>query len=129
MAAVTFKIPPFWSSDPQIWFAQMEAQFSTKRITSQKTKFDHIIASFAPEVVQEARDFILSPSTDSPYDVLKKQLIQRTAASEQRQLQQLFNAEELGDCKLTQLPRRMQQILGEKASCNDASFIHELFLQ
>ena len=50
VAAVTLKIPPFWSYDPQIWFAQVGAQFSTKGITSQKTKFEHIIASLALEV-------------------------------------------------------------------------------
>ena len=97
VAAVTLKIPFFWPSDSQIWLAQVEAQFSTKGITSQKTKFEHI-ASLALEV----RDLILSPPTNSSYDVLKKQLVQHTIASEQHQLQQLFNAEELGNRKATQ---------------------------
>ena len=72
LAAVTLKIPLFWPSDPQIWFAQVEAQFNTKGITAQKIKFEHIISSLAPEVAQEVRDLILSPPIDSPYDVLTK---------------------------------------------------------
>ena len=72
MAAVTLKIPPFWPSDPQIWFAQVEAQFNTKAITGQKIKFEHIVFSLSPEVAQEIRDLILSPPINSPYDVLKK---------------------------------------------------------
>ena len=92
----------FCPSDPEVWFAQVEAYFTTRRITAQRTRFDHIIASLSPEVATEVRDLILKPPEDAPYTVLKEQLIRRTAASEQRRLQQLFNAAELGDRKPTQ---------------------------
>lgn len=129
IGAVNVKIPPFWPADPQVWFAQVEAQFTTRGITQQRTKFDHIVASLGPEYATEIRDLILQPPAESPYDTLKQHLIQRTAASEQRRLQQLFNAEELGDRKPTQLLRRMQQLLGDKAGALDSAFIRELFLQ
>ena len=57
--------------------------------------FDYIVASLSPEFATEVRDLILKPPTENPYDKLKEQLIKRTAASEQRRLQQLFNSEEL----------------------------------
>ena len=126
IAAVNVKLPPFWPSDPQIWFVQVEAQFTTCGITVQKTKFDYIVASLAPEFATEVHDLVLAPPAENPYDTLKEKLIKRT---EQRRLQQPFNAEELGDRKPTQLLRRMQQLLGDKAGATDGSFLKELYLQ
>ena len=104
LSAVHLKLPPYWPSDPEVWFAQVEAQFTTRGITAQKTKFDHIVASLSSEIATEVRDLI-------------------------RRLQQLFNTEELGDRKPTQLLRRMQQLLGDKAASTDSSFLRGLFLQ
>ena len=79
-------------------------------------QFNHAIATLSPEYATKVCDLILSPPEDDPFKALKDALVQRTAASEQCRLQQLFNTKELGDRKPTQLLRHMKQLLGDKAT-------------
>jgi len=51
----------------------------------------------------EVCDLILQPPDTTPYDCLKEQPIKCMATLEQHRLQQLFNVEELGDRKPSQL--------------------------
>ena len=80
LTTVSVKLLPFWPSE--IWFAQVEATFTTCRITAEKTRFDYVIASLSPEVATEIHDLVLKPPEATPYKILKEQLIRRTAASE-----------------------------------------------
>ena len=126
-AAVSIKLPPYWSNDPALWFSQVEAQFTTRGIRSETTKYAHVVGSLQPEIAQEVRDLLINPPAENPYTQLKSELVKRTSASEQQRLHQLLNAEQLGDRKPTQLLRRMQQLLGE--SQLESSIMTQLFIQ
>ena len=99
-------------ANPAVW---VEAQFTTRGITSQKSRFDHVISSLSPEFAMEVRDLLLLRTPT----ILSRQLIKRTAASK------LISGEELGDRKPT------QQLLGDELGTADDgnSFLREPFLQ
>ena len=128
VAAVQLKLPPFWPKDPELWFAQIESQFSTRGIS--RTKFDHIVASLSPKFATKVRDLFLHPPAETPYEVLKAELTKRTSASEQRRIKELLSAdEELGDRSPSQVLQHIQQLLGGMAETVDSTLLHELFLQ
>ena len=127
VATVSLKLPPFWPTDPVVWFAQVEAQFVTRNITAQPTKYAYIISALPPDIAQEIRDILINPPTTNQYDTLKRELIQRTTASEQKRLHQLLSTEELGDRKPSQVLRKMRQLLGDQQL--DEGILRQLFMQ
>ena len=96
-AAVSIKLPPYWSNDPALWFSRLKH-------SSPHTEFAHVIGSLQPEVAQEVHDLLINPPAENLYTQLKSELVKRTSASEQQRLHQLLNVEQLGDRKPTPTP-------------------------
>ncbi|CAI9728912.1 Hypothetical predicted protein [Octopus vulgaris] len=113
-AAISLKIPPFWTHDPALWFYHTEAQFSSHRILSDASRLSHVIGSLSPEITNVVRDLMAPPGSVSYY-TFKTTLINRTSESQQKRLHQLLISEELGDKTPSQLLRRMKQLLGDES--------------
>ena len=123
---VSLKLPPFWQEDPALWFHQMEAQFATKGITQQVTKYHYIVGSLAPEIAREVRDVIVTVPAVAPFDTLKERLVSRTSLTESQRMQKLLSLEPLGDQKPSQLLQRIEKLADKNG--NDDPILHEIFL-
>ena len=127
--AVSLKLPDFWPSDPELWFAQAEALFTAQNITQEKTKFGHVVRVLPARYASEVRDIILRPP-EQPYKNLKAELTKRVCPSKRQRLQQLLHVEDLGDRKPSQLLRYMLKLRGDAVLDADRDEIfRELFLQ
>ncbi|XP_050512957.1 uncharacterized protein LOC126888641 [Diabrotica virgifera virgifera] len=109
---ISVKIPPFWPNDPEIWFLQVENQFTLANITSDATKFNYIVASLDTAYTLEVRDIIVSTPATDRYAKLKSELIKRLSASQQQKIKRLLEHEELVDRRPSQFLRHLQSLAG-----------------
>ena len=72
--AVSLKLPQFWAAEPQIWFAQAEAQFALRKIVSDDTKYYYILSALDQSTASRLKDFIGNPPEEDKYDALKDRL-------------------------------------------------------
>ena len=114
--AVT-KIPPFWRSNPKLWFAQVETVFRINKITRGDTKFDHILAILDSATLEFISDIVLSPPAEGcKYEALKKKLIASFAESEEKKLRRLLTVNTIGDQKPTHFLQFMRNSGGGQVS-------------
>ncbi|KAI5721773.1 hypothetical protein M8J77_025546 [Diaphorina citri] len=122
---VSVKPPPFWKNKPDIWFAQIEAQFRTSQVTADQTKFDIAISAIDSQILEVVSDIILQPPADNKYENLKGRLIAHYSGSETERFQKLLSGMTLGDLKPSELLRNMISI----SSNLPDSFLKNLWLQ
>lgn len=110
--ATAIKLPPFWMSNPLIWFTQVEAQFNVSRITSDRSKYDQIVAQLPLEVINNIYDIIINPPERDLYNNLKNIVITRLSSSEEKRLEDLLTGSEIGARKPSDFYRFMLGIVG-----------------
>lgn len=109
---IGIKVPPFWHDCPEIWFAQIEAQFSVGKITSDNAKFNTIVASIESKILCQVSDAVLNPPGTDKYNNLKSLIISRYSDSAQSKIQKLLSEMSLGDQKPSQLLAEMKRLGG-----------------
>ena len=74
--AVALKLPTFWTSQPRVWFAQAEAQFVIRKITTDDTKYYHVLSALDQDTATRLLDLISSPPSENKYQALKDRLVE-----------------------------------------------------
>ena len=105
--AVSLKLPTFWTSQPEVWFAQAEAQFNLRGITAEDTKYFYVLAALDQQTATRLLDLISRPPVDNKYKTLKDRLISAFGLSKHERASRLLHFHPLGDSKPSTLMEEM----------------------
>ncbi|XP_011687451.1 PREDICTED: uncharacterized protein LOC105449764 [Wasmannia auropunctata] len=111
---ITIRLPPFWPEEPELWFAQIETQFTLAQVTKDDERYAYALSKIEPKQVKEVKDVITRPPSQGKYETLKKALIQRLTDSQEQRIRKLF--EEIGDRKPSQFLRHLTALAGATVS-------------
>lgn len=110
VGAVSAKLPMFWPSNPRAWFLQAEAQFTLRSITTDDTKFCHVIAALDPSIAASCTAILESTPTTNKYPYLKKALTDRFQLSEEERADRLLEMQTLGDRRPSELAETILEL-------------------
>jgi hypothetical protein len=103
------RLPPFWPERPAVWFAQPEVQFFFAGISSEKTKFCHVISPLDQRYAAELEEIITSQPERDPYTTLRAELMRRLSPSREQRIRQFLTLE-MGDHKPSQFLRHLRSL-------------------
>ena len=112
LAAVSVKLPSFWTDNASAWFHQAEANFSIRGVTADETMYHYVIAALDNDTSRTVRAFILNPPLKDKYDALKAYLTKRFEPSDQERAERIFAITTLGDQKPSEVMDEMLGLMG-----------------
>ena len=124
--AVSLKLPTFWTSQPQVWFAQAETQFQLRKITADETMYYYVVSALDQSTTTRLLDLISAPPTDNKYKAVKDRLLDTFSLSRRERASRLLHVRPLGDSKPSALMDEMLALLGDHPPC---LLFEQLFLE
>lgn len=84
--AVALKLPSFWTADPEMWFAHVEGQFTSRAppITLDATKYGYLVSALDQQVIHRLRKKILDAPGEGKFDHLKAALLRAYGLTEEQ---------------------------------------------
>lgn len=124
--AVSLKLPSFWPQQPEVWFAQTEAQFAIRNITTDDTKYYYVVGALDQDTAGRVLHLLRNPPANDKYKSLKDKLLETFTLSDNQRAKKLLHMPELGDDSPSSLMDKMLALLGEHEPC---FLFRQLFLE
>lgn len=115
--AVALKLPTFWTTQPQVWFQQTEAQFHIRQITADVTKYYYVVSALDQETAGRIIDYLREPPATDKYEGIKALLNKTYGLSRRDRAAKLLHMDGLGDRKPSMLMNEMLSLMDGHKSC------------
>ena len=123
--AVSLKLPTFWTAQPEVWFAQTEAQFRLRKIDADETRYYYTVAALDQDTAIRVLDLNNPPDSDK-YRALKSHLLDTFGLSPRQRASRLLHFRPLGDSKPSALMDEMLALVADHTPC---PLFEQLFLE
>lgn len=120
-----WRLPPFWTEDPSVWFEVAESHFDLWNITNSSTKLAFVVVALPKQIAIKARDLILHPHPVKPYEQFKLALIKQLTESGEIRLEGPIGSQVLRNRKPSEMFRCLKHTLRD---ISDESVLHSLFM-
>lgn len=118
-SAVSIKLPEFWTHLPKLWFQKAEAQFALRGITSETTRYHHVLCVIPEQAALKVSNLIETPGSN-PYTDLKEGLIKAYTLTEEQKIRELLRDSELGSRTPSEFFRELKTMIGSTNTISDA---------
>jgi len=95
--AVAIKLSKFWPKNVSTWFQRVEGQFRIAKITTEQTKFDHLLQVLDEDVADKVIDVLDNLPEENKYTALKEEILRRCTPTPFDRAQKLLALQPLGD--------------------------------
>ena len=125
---VSFKSPPFWSSNAAAWFTRLEASFATHHppITNDLTKFQHVIQLLDSDTSRRVHAILSNPPAQRKYEAIKTALLSAFEPTQFQKDSSLLQLNGLGDRRPSELLQYMRSMNTDPSTLFRCLFLHQL---
>lgn len=99
--AVALKLPTFWTAQPEVWFAQAEAQFCLRKIEADETRYFYVVAALDQDTATRVLDLVNHPPDNGRYQALKSRLLDTFGLSPRQRASRLLHFRQTPNLQLS----------------------------
>ena len=126
----TVKLPEFWPTQAALWFGRADAEFDQKGVTTEKTRYSHVVSALPVEVATRVKDALIAPDATQPYTALRKRLMDTyTLNSYQRGVALLHMPDRTTDSPTALLDAMLDYLPEEESRESPGWLFRVLFLE